>query len=541
MPVVRLYYEDMERLIGASRETIMSRLAMMGADIGKRAEEDHVDVEFFPDRPDLYSSEGVARAMQGFLGIKTGLVDYPVRPGPVVLQVEESVKAVRPVIGCAIMRGLEFTSEAIESLMGLQEDLHWGLGRNRRKVAIGVHDISRITPPFRYFGADPERKFVPLDFTEELSMREMLQKHPKGKGYGHILDGCERYPLIVDANDNVLSFPPIINGDLTRVTDDTQDLFIDVTGTDSMVHKALNIVVTSLAERGGKIESVLVKRSEGDFVSPNLNPVARTVSVQEANDLIGFDLSAKELAECLRKMRFDARADGSSVHVQVPSYRADIMHSWDLFEDAAKAFGYEKLTAEMPGTVTVGKALPSETKKGEIREIMAGLGYLETMPFTLTNERAHFEWMKRPVLSGTTRVLHPISELHTILRTSLLSSLLEIFALNQHHPQPQRIFAAGDVVVDRKVRMNLAAAAIHSNAGFSEIRSVIDAVLCELDLAEKVTIVPSADGALLPGRGADLVRDGRTIGIFGEVHPQVLHSFGLEQPVVALELEWGVL
>ena len=81
MPVVRLYYEDMERLIGASRDTIMSRLAMMGADIGKRAEEDHVDVEFFPDRPDLYSAEGVARAMQGFLGIKTGLVEYAVAKG----------------------------------------------------------------------------------------------------------------------------------------------------------------------------------------------------------------------------------------------------------------------------------------------------------------------------------------------------------------------------------------------------------------------------------------------------------------------------
>ena len=108
MPVVRLYYEDMERLIGASRETIMSRLAMMGADIGKRAEKDHVDVEFFPDRPDLYSAEGVARAMQGFLGIKTGLVEYAVEKGPVTLQVEESVKSVRPLIGCAIVRGLEW-------------------------------------------------------------------------------------------------------------------------------------------------------------------------------------------------------------------------------------------------------------------------------------------------------------------------------------------------------------------------------------------------------------------------------------------------
>ena len=544
MPVVRLYYNDMERLIGASRETIMSRLAMMGADIGKRAEEDHVDVEFFPDRPDLYSAEGVARAMQGFLGIKTGLVEYAVEKGNVILQVEESVKSVRPLIGCAIVRGLEFTSEAIESLMGLQEDLHWGLGRNRRKVAIGVHDISRVTPPFRYFGEDPSRKFVPLDFTEEMTMREMLHKHPKGKDYGHILEGSERYPLIVDSLNQVLSFPPIINGDLTSVTEKTRDLFIDVTGTDPMVYKALNIVVTSLAERGGRVESVLVKRSEGDFLSPNLEPSHWEVHAAEANKLIGFNLTGTELAECLQKMRFgaSAQAQGDLVQVQAPAYRADIMHSWDIFEDAAKAYGYDKLESKLPRTVTVGRAHPAEVRKAEIREVMSGLGYLETMPFTLTNEKVHFEWMRRSAeaaVAGATHVLHPISELHTILRTSLLSSLLEIFAINQHHPLPQRIFAVGDVVVDKKTRMHLAAASIHSGAGFSEIRSLIDAVLRELDI--QAEIVPSQDGALLPGRGADLVLEGQRIGCFGELHPLVLRAFGLEQPVVALELKWGEL
>jgi len=540
MPVVRLYYEDMERLIGASRDTIMSRLAMMGADIGKRAEADHVDVEFFPDRPDLYSPEGVARAMQGFLGLKTGLVEYQVQKGSIELTVEESVKSVRPIIGCAVVRDLEFSNEAIESLMGLQEDLHWGLGRNRRKVAIGVHDISRVTPPFRYLGADPARKFVPLDFSLEMSMREMLQKHPKGRDYGHILEGCERYPLIVDANDNVLSFPPIINGELTRVTEDSHDLFIDVTGTDPVVHKALNIVVTSLAERGGRIESVLVKRSEGDFLSPNLEPSQWMVRASEANALIGFDLAPKELSSCLEMMRFGARAEGSLVEVRVPSYRADIMHSWDIFEDAAKGYGYDKLVAELPKTVTVGRAHPAELCKASIREVMTGLGYLETMPFTLTNEKTHFEWMRRED-AGAVKVMHPISELHTILRTSLLSSLLEIFAINQHHPLPQRIFAVGDVVVESKTRMHLAAASMHSQASFSEVRSVVDAVLRELGWEEKTKIITSQDGALLPGRGADLLVDGQKKGLFGELHPLVLRSFGLEQPAVALELTWGDL
>jgi len=173
---------------------------------------------------------------------------------------------------------------------------------------------------------------------------------------------------------------------------------------------------------------------------------------------------------------------------------------------------------------------------------MAGLGYLETMPFTLTNDKMHFQWMRRqsaPECAGAVAVLHPISELHTILRTSLLSSLLEIFAMNQHHPLPQKIFAAGDVVVKKKTRMHLALASIHSGANFSEIRSVVDGVLRELAITAE--IVPTQDGALLPGRGGDLLVEGRKIGCFGELHPLVLRSFGLEQPAVALELEWGEL
>ncbi|HWQ18516.1 MAG TPA: phenylalanine--tRNA ligase subunit beta [Methanotrichaceae archaeon] len=538
MPVVRLYYRDMEEMVGASRDVIMRRLPMMGADIGKKIEEDHVDVEFFPDRPDLYSSEGVARALRGFLGIETGLPQYEVYPGSIVLEVDKSVKAVRPIIGCAVVRGLEFSDEAIESLMDLQEDLHWGLGRNRRKVAIGVHDISRVTPPFKYLAEDPNRKFVPLDFTESMSMREILEKHPKGIDYGHIIKGFDRYPLIVDANNDVLSFPPVINGELTRVKGDTQDLFIDVTGTDPVVYKALNIVVTSLAERGGRIESVLIKDVDGGRPSPDLRPAKWMVAAEEANNLIGFNLPPTDIAACLEKMRFGARPDGEAIEVMVPAYRADIMHSWDIFEDAAKGYGYENLAAEIPKTVTIGRPRPSEVRKGEIRELLVGLGYLETMPFTLTSEKIHFENMRRKA-QGMTRVLHPISELHTMLRTSMLPSLLEILSFNQHHPLPQKIFAVGEVVVNRKTVPSMAAASIHSAASFSEIRALADAALRELMIDAE--IVGSADGAFLPGRGADLLVDGIKIGSFGEIHPEVIRSFGLEQPIVGLEMTWEMV
>jgi len=535
-----LYYEDLEQMVGAGRELIMARMAMMGADIGKSNEEDYVDVEFFPDRPDLYSSEGVARALQGFLDLKVGLPEYQVHPGEIVVKVDPSVESVRPIIGCAVVRDLEFSDPAIESLMDLQEDLHWGLGRNRRKVAIGVHDISRVVPPFTYFAADPSFEFVPLDFEDKLSMRDILSRHPKGIGYASILEGFDRYPLITDARGDVLSFPPIINGELTRVRDDTRDLFIDVTGTDPVVYKALNIVVTALAERGGRIESVRVKRPQGDLILPDLAPARWKVKVDEARGLIGFDLTVEELAACLERMRFGSRIEDGKLEVLVPAYRADIMHSWDIFEDAAKGYGYDNLAPELPKTVTVGEPHPLESRKSDLREIMVGLGFLETMPFTLTSEKTNFEKMRRPIQGlETTRVLHPISELHTMVRTSILPSLLEILAINQHHPLPQRIFALGDILAKGKTRQDLAAASIHSGADFAEVRSVVDALFREL--AIEAEIAPSNDGAFLEGRRGDIMAGGERVGSFGEFHPLVLHSFGLDQPAVGLELRWDHL
>ncbi len=535
-----MYYEDLEQMVGAGRELIMARMAMMGADIGKSNEEDYVDVEFFPDRPDLYSSEGVARALQGFLDLKVGLPEYQVHPGEIVVKVDPSVESVRPIIGCAVVRDLEFSDPAIESLMDLQEDLHWGLGRNRRKVAIGVHDISRVVPPFTYFAADPSFEFVPLDFEDKLSMRDILSRHPKGIGYASILEGFDRYPLITDARGDVLSFPPIINGELTRVRDDTRDLFIDVTGTDPVVYKALNIVVTALAERGGRIESVRVKRPQGDLILPDLAPARWKVKVDEARGLIGFDLTVEELAACLERMRFGSRIEDGKLEVLVPAYRADIMHSWDIFEDAAKGYGYDNLAPELPKTVTVGEPHPLESRKSDLREIMVGLGFLETMPFTLTSEKTNFEKMRRPIQGlETTRVLHPISELHTMVRTSILPSLLEILAINQHHPLPQRIFALGDILAKGKTRQDLAAASIHSGADFAEVRSVVDALFREL--AIEAEIAPSNDGAFLEGRRGDIMAGGERVGSFGEFHPLVLHSFGLDQPAVGLELRWDHL
>jgi phenylalanyl-tRNA synthetase beta chain len=532
MAVITLPYKYLERLTRTDRKTILDKVAFIGSDV-ERIEEDHADVEFFPDRPDLFSPEGVARVMRGYLGIETGLSSYPVKPSGIKFTVDPALANIRPVLGAAVIRGVSFDDESIQSIMSLQESLHWAVGRGRSKVAIGIHDLDTVKPPFRYIASPRSRKFIPLDYTESMTMDEILEKHPKGRDYAKIVKDFPLFPLIVDTDDHVLSFPPIINGERTRVTLDTKNILLDTTGTDKRaVAVAVNIICTAMAEAGANIESVEI----GGVQTPTLAPAERTVSVQECSRLLGIELTAASMAELLRKMRFGAEPEGTDkVKVQVPCYRADIMHDWDLFEDVAIAYGYDRLESQPPKTFTVGKPHPVQVNAALAREAFCGLGYLEVMPFTLTNEDVLYRKMQRDERKGVLRVMHPISIENTVVRTELLPLLLEFLTLNRHRELPQRLFTVGDVVDSCLTYQQAAGVSTHPDADFSEAYASADAMLHELSI--DYTVKESADAAFIEGRRGDIIVDGKKIGVFGEIHPAVLNAFEIEHSVAAFEFD----
>lgn len=531
MPVVSLPYKYLERLTGTDRKTIIDRLPMIGCDI-ERILDEQVDVEFFPDRVDLYSTEGVARAMKGFLGLVSGEEQYPVTRSDITFTIDENLKDIRPYLGSAVIRNVHLDNEAIISLMGVQEALHWVVGRGRSKVAIGVHDLDTITPPFRYFGSPVSRRFVPLDYTEEMTLSEIMEKHPKGRDYAHIVADKPLMPLIEDARGNVLSFPPIINGELTRVTEKTRNILLDVTGTDERaVMTAVKVITTALISAGGVCESVCINGRD----SPDLSPTVREVSASASNNLIGCSLTPAEMAKVLQKMRYGAEPTGpDTVRVRVPCYRADIMHDWDIFEDVAIGYGFDNLDTALPPTSTLGCEHPVMARAGLIREICCGLGFQEVMPFTLSSETVMYSQMQRDVNHQALRVLHPISEDQTLVRTDILPLLLDLLRINKRRELPQRIFHIGDVVLDMETGQKIALSSTHPGADFSEVYAVTDALCREMGLS--YTVQESYDPAFIEGRRADIVVNGNVVGVFGEIHPGVLTAFDIDQPVSAVEI-----
>ena len=539
MPVVTFDYNDYIDIFKyeISKEDLIERLPMIGADFDK-VEGDEISIEFFPNRPDLSSVEGIARATRAFFDFEKGMKKYEVKTSDIVIEVVPSVKNIRPFVTCALVKNITMTDNLIASLMDMQEKLHFGIGRNRRKVAIGVHNFEPVLPPFTYKAVDPDSvQFVPLAKVESMTLNEILKRHEKGVDYAYLLEGFNKYPLIVDSNNNVLSFPPIINGSLTEVTPFTTDLFIDVTGTNiKAINHTLNIVVTALAERGGKIYSTTVKYDKNSYVSPDLNPVNRTLLISYVNRILGTKMNELEIIDSLKKMGYGAnKLDKDKIIVKIPAWRADILHDIDLVEDVSVGYGYDKFKIDFPKALTFGRVLPYyELFKG-IRNIMIGLGFNEVSTFTLSNEKDEFEKMGLKE-EKRVQIENPIGKEYSCLRVSLIPSVLKILAENRHHSLPQMIFELG-IVVDGslKNKHHLAALKMDAKANFTESKSFVGAIM--RDCGKKYSIKEKEHPAFVNGRCASVVCDNKEIGFFGELHPKTITQFGLEHPIIAFELQ----
>jgi phenylalanyl-tRNA synthetase beta chain len=533
MVVISLDYRDLTSLLGREvpMEDLENLIPMMGA-AHEGVENETIRMDIFPNRPDMYSVEGVARALRGFLGLEEGLPRYEVKVSGIDFLVDENVREVRPYVVAGLIKGLELTEEMVVSIVELQERLHTGLGRKRKKVAIGLHDVDRVEPPFRYKAFGPgDVSFVPLGGQEEMTLGEILREHEKGREYGWILEGKDLLPLIMDSRDRVLSFPPIINGTVTELTAETRNIFVDVTGTDfQAVSSALNIVVTAMAERGGEIRSVTTIFPDRAVETPDLAPMKRELSLERAMRLLGLEISATEAVSCLGRMRLGARVKGDVLEVDIPAYRTDILHEVDLIEDLAIGHGFQRLEPCLPERMTLGRPSRMSQFTESLRQVLMGHGMQEVRTLTFHDAQVAYRPREKPL-----DLHNPITSDLTVVRSSLLPSILEILRLNRHRELPQRIFEIDDVVLQGRNRRRVAGAIIHPRASFTEVKGLVEGVLRDLGLSMEVE--EEEDENFLEGRCASPLVDGRPLGLLGELTPEVITAYELGHPVAAFELD----
>ena len=468
---------------------------------------------------------------------------------------DSELENIRPYVACCMIKNVKIDDNQLRNIMEFQEHLHWVIGRDRKKVAIGIHDLDKVEGPFYYKAGNPnETSFIPLESRENLTLNEILENHEKGEKYAKLLKEFDKYPLIVDGNGNIMSMPPIINSELTKLTTKTTNLFIDVTGTDiNAVTNALNIIAANLSENGTTIETIEVNYPYHDNKTyPDFEPKIIDVHTKTAQEYIGIDLTADKIVETLEKTRFNAtKINEETVRVTVPRYRIDILHEVDIIENIALGYGFNELPAQLPDFATVANPDSKRQFDQILEQVMIGLSFTEIKSLMLTSETQHYTKLRKEVEEDRVTVAQPITQDRTMIRKSLINSLLEFLEDNKHEELPQKIFEIGDVAYineNAETKMvtvkKLAAAQISSVANFTTIKSIVESFVANMGF--EMELEDHDDSAFIKGRCAKFTTKPLNKntpftfkGYFGEIHPEVLTNFELEYPVIAFEVEFS--
>jgi phenylalanyl-tRNA synthetase beta chain len=539
MSAITINKKEFLKLLGKklSDKELDDRLSMMGAPVDAVLDT-KVQVDIAPNRPDWLGQQGLARSLRSFLGIRAGLQQYKVAKERYQVVVDKSVHSVRPFTACAVVKGLKLDEEKLREIIQLQEKLHVTYCRNRKKAAIGIYPLDKIQFPIRYLAKKPEEiQFVPLETSKSMNARQLLAQHPTGRAYAHLLEGQSKFPVFIDARNQVLSVPPIINSQHAgKVETSTKDVFIECSGFDlRTLNILLNIIVTALADMGGKIIAVDVQYSK-KITTPDLSPRKMRLDLAFVNKLLGLELKDGEAKRLLERMGFGVQGRD----VLIPAYRADIMHQADLAEDIAIAYGYDELKPEIPSVATIGGLDAFTQFQESIANLLSGLGALEAHTWHLSNAHAQLKMMNHR--AELVELANALTVDYNALRTWLLPSMLEILKTNKMKEFPQKFYCIGRVFRQNAKAPTqvaepsmLSIVSAHPRADYTEIRQLLEYLLRVLGV--NYSIEESEHGSFIHGRVAQLKVDGHVIGFLGEVHPQVISNFGLEMPVAAAEVD----
>lgn len=508
------------------------------------------------NRPDLWSTAGVARQLRihgggkasdysSFMSSKDNLLDC----GNRLVTVDPQLKDIRPYMIAFVISGKPIDEPMLLDIIQTQEKLCWNFGRKRRTVSMGVYRSSMIQWPVHYKAVDPDNtSFVPLQFEQPMTCRQILTEHPKGKDYGWILKDAPLFPLLTDDKGEVMSMAPIINSaTLGAVQVGDSDLLVEMTGSDmTSLLLSANIVACDFADAGYTILPCKVQHPYDtgfgkDIVAPFYFQEPATASLSEINRLLGSQLTPEQVTTALEKMGNTVAVSGDKVTVQIPPYRNDFLHEVDIIEDVMMGMELSSFPPEKPRDFTIGRLSPVTMFSRKAKSLMVGLGYQEMIFNYLGSKKDYIQKMN---IEGekVIEISNPMSENYQFVRPSIIPSLLGAETGSGNAVYPHKIFEIGKVaflcdeeVTGTRTRQSIGFLTAAGDANFNTAASEVATLLHFLD--HQYIVTEANDPRFIPGRQANLMVNNKVVGIFGEVHPAVLENWAITVPCVAGELD----
>ncbi len=551
MPTIEVSKKDLENLVGKkfSQKELEDAMLYVKGEIDKpNGDAIVVDVKE-TNRPDLWSTEGIARELRARLGIEKGLTKYTVKNGTTTCTIEKSVEKVRPFIACAVVKNVKVTKEFLRQIIQLQEKVGTTFGRKRKETGIGLYDFQKMTMPVFYKGyTDNEIEFTPLDSKVKMKPSEIIATHPKGKEFGHLLKDTKVYPIIIDSKKIVASMPPIINSEATgRVTENTKEIFIEVTGYNwEICNIALNVIVMAFADRDGKIESVKINFPKGQtypkksVYTPSFGTKSIQIEINYIKKILGIELTTKQILDLLSKARYSAKIKGNKIIAEYPSYRNDILHPIDVIEDILISYGYNNFRTQKTELPVTGKLLKKTSLIENTREICVGLGLQEILTFTMTSKEKQ---EKKLGLKDQefVEIENPMSSNYAIFRKNLFPELLEFLSKNKNALYPQKIFEIGKTLelnastqtgVQEKERVAIVIS--DKKANFTTAKSIFENICQNLGLEFEI----KESNLIYLEKGKSAIAVGKEKkALFGELSEKTMQEFKIEEKTIIIELD----
>lgn len=543
MPVVNFTIKRLNKLLpGIDLNQVLELLPFIGLDI-EGVDSEVLRIEYNPNRPDFASDYGIVRALRGLLEIETGLPKFKLNKevNKYSVNIDNSVRGNRQYIVALIAKNGTLGNGTIMQLEGMKDDLQNGIGRGRTKASIGIHNMDAIEFPVRYSTVNEDFSFVPLEQKSSQTIKSILKTSNIGKDYGHILEGVKRYPLVIDSKDNVLAFPPIINGDITKVNANNTNLFIEVTGNNrKTVEDILAILAITLYDAGFELQNVTINNFDGDTYTPKMDVSYIDVDASYVNMLLGLESEVNEIIRYLKKSRLDAKETKQKKIIEccIPRYRIDILNYVDIAEEVAIGYGIYNLKPTIPLTALVGQKDLTSTRINIIRNTMVGLQILEIVNFSLVSKKIQYELPGIDQPDNLASVRATKSSEHEVLRDMLLPSLLKSLSRNVHEEYPQKLFEIGKTFEWSKninEYWSLGAVVAHNTADYTEVKSIMHTLL-KLSFGKSVTTKVATHPIFINGRCANIIVDEEYVGIIGEITPFAIDNFKVRVPVAAFEL-----
>jgi phenylalanyl-tRNA synthetase beta chain len=437
--------------------------------------------------------------------------------------------------------------------MQLQEKVDFSYGRKRKRSSIGIYNIQMLESPIKYDLTPRSTTFVPLGYEKKLTLDEILSQHEKGIEYKDILPKKGDLPILRDHRGMVLSMPPIINSnDVGRVTEETNDVLVEVTGTNLEVVNAVTTIITqALRDRGGIVYSVEIHYPPDYLdtpevqITPSTEPFEITVNPKDIEKCLNLNLKPEDMVKLLQKRRFDVVKKKNSLLIKYPPYRVDLMHWVDIAEEIAIAYGYMNIEPTKWKVITSGKFSRRTTSENHVREILSGCALQEVLSFTLTAPEKLTNNMGRDTedLKNNVQIANPVSLTYSVLRSRLLPNLLDFLSRNTHNEYPQFIFEVGEIVKKDKKNVltstNAAVVLTDTDVSFENVHSIIDTLAVQLGI--EITLEVIEDSEFLEGRTANIMLENKPIGIIGEVSPSILENWQIYMPTVAFEIDLSLI